>query len=165
MFETISFDIFVAADAGDSVVVDGPAFVPVGEDGDEDEDDVEDANENRVIHIESGGKRAKPKNTLDCIPGIVPLVPEVDYSVGVDGTASGLVGEDNEEDEGDGDDEDDGNRGTWQISRCQQMTTILPFSPNPDMVDRYGPYVRCKEVPCKALFLGNDCKKGKMIPT
>jgi hypothetical protein len=187
--EDIPIIVPLAADVGDSVVVDGPASGPVGEDGDEDagddeaqyegdddredKDDVEDGNENRVIDIESGGARAEPINTLDGIPGIVPLVAEVGDSIVVDGTGSGHAGEDDDEDEGDecvvdpsvDDDEDEGNPGTWHVSRGERMTAILPFSANSDMVARYGPYVRCNEVPCKALFLGNECKVGKMIPT
>ena len=191
ILEDIPSIVPVAADVDDIVVVDGPAFGLVGEDGDDDEgddegeyegdddreneDDAEDANENQVIYIESDGKRAEPRNTLEGIPGIVPLVAEVGDSVVVDGTASGPFGKDDaedEEDEGYVDpsvneehDEDEGNPVTWHVSRGKQMPAILPFNPNSDMVARYGPYVRCDEVPCKALFLGNECKAGKMIPT
>jgi len=39
------------------------------------------------------------------------------------------------------------------------------FTPCANMVALYGPYVRCREVPCKATFRGKRCLTTMLVPT
>ena len=65
-------------------------------------------------------------------------------------------------DDGSGEEYD---RGVDALQEESHIHALRAFSPNPGMVARHGPYIPCKEVPCKAIFMSKVCKVGMLLPT
>ena len=49
--------------------------------------------------------------------------------------------------------------------RDEVPESLKKFTPDDSMVVRHGPYVRCKEVPCKTVYMGEKCIVRKLVPT
>jgi hypothetical protein len=66
---------------------------------------------------------------------------------------------------------DDDREGMMGIMRSvynddtERRGILKSFAPDPSMVYQHGAYIPCKEVPCKAVFLGQPCHVGMMLPT